>query len=102
LNERLINRYIIVGHWEGSAMIKVTDYRKGYWAEAPLQKLDLWRLGVHSLWFLAKKLNTEGEMRAMSEALKGIVNLFDKGDHGLIIHVADPWMILKLKRKEQA
>jgi len=78
LNERLINRYIIVGRWEGNAMIKVTDHRKGYWAEAPLEYKDLWKLTKTSLWLLYKKSSIGAERRALSDCLKTMANWIDQ------------------------
>jgi len=98
LNEKLINRFIIIGEWDGNIMIKVTDHRKGYWAEAPLTKEELWKLALHSLGMVEKNLIHSEEVQAFRNCLQGIADAAAREKGTLQYHMS-PWMVMSLKKR---
>jgi len=98
MDEKLINRFIIIGHWDGKNMIKVTDYRKGYWAEAPVTKTELWKLAMYALAQVWKSCIVNGEKEAFKRCLAGLHKSMD-GRYEFLGAYVDPWQQMALARK---
>jgi len=100
MDEKLVNRFIIIGRWDGDNMIKVTDYRKGYWAEAPLTKKELWKLAMYALSRAWKCCVGNAEKEAFARCLAGLHKATDQRYEFLEAYV-DPWLEMALARRRQ-